>query len=185
MSLFAWNCRGLGSSLAVRILTYEVKAKDPTLVFLAEMKAGVSRMKGIQWKLEHMQGLSSPTMVGVGALHCYGKRAPTLDLRATRTHMLMWWFTACSPRTHGVPPDSSKRDISWKLLDALRNQCDMPWVVFGDFNKIVHPDEKLGGADRDAGQMEAFRDCLNRCGLCGLGFVGQKFTWCNGCFGAQ
>lgn len=34
----------------------------------------------------------------------------------------------------------------------------MPWVVFGAFNEIVHPDEKLGGADRDAGQMEAFKD---------------------------
>ena len=30
--------------------------------------------------------------------------------------------------------------------------------------------------------MEAFRDCLNRCGLVDLGFVGQQFTWCNGRF---
>ena len=40
--------------------------------------------------------------------------------------------------------------------------------------------EKLGGVEREARQMEAFQDCMNKCGLVDLGFVGQKFTWCNG-----
>ena len=48
MSLFAWNCRGLGSSLAFRILTDEMKVKDSTLIFLAATKARVSQMKGIE-----------------------------------------------------------------------------------------------------------------------------------------
>ena len=41
-------------------------------------------------------------------------------------------------------PDARKRSISWSLLKTLKNQCDMPWVVFNDFNKITHPDMKLG-----------------------------------------
>ena len=47
-------------------------------------------------------------------------------------------------------PDTRKRHISWSLLETLKKQCDMPWVVFGDFNEITHPDEKLGWADQDA-----------------------------------
>ena len=58
MSLLAWNCRGLGSSLAVWTLTDEVRAKDPLLVFLLETKARKNRIKGIQNKLEYSQGLS-------------------------------------------------------------------------------------------------------------------------------
>ena len=27
--------------------------------------------------------------------------------------------------------------------------------------------------------MEGFRECLSDCGLIDLGFVGQRFTWCN------
>ena len=27
--------------------------------------------------------------------------------------------------------------------------------------------------------MRSFRECLNVCGLMDLGFVGQRFTWCN------
>lgn len=33
--------------------------------------------------------------------------------------------------------------------------------------------------------MEGFRDCLFDCGLIDLGFVGQRFIWCNGSIGEQ
>lgn len=40
-----------------RTLTNEVRAKDPLLVFLMETKAGTSRIKSIQTKLEYTQGI--------------------------------------------------------------------------------------------------------------------------------
>lgn len=33
--------------------------------------------------------------------------------------------------------------------------------------------------------MEGFRDCLGRCGLFDLGYMGQQFTWCNERLGNQ
>ena len=42
MSVLVWNCRGLRSSLAVRLLTEEVRSKNPTLVFLVETKAQIN-----------------------------------------------------------------------------------------------------------------------------------------------
>ena len=56
----------------------------------------------------------------------------------------------------------------------------MPGILFGDFNEILNSDEKLGWLDRDARQMEGFRECLCNCGLIDMGLVGQWFTWCNG-----
>ena len=61
----------------------------------------------------------------------------------------------------------------------------MPWVVCGDFNEIMQSDEKLGWLDRDARQMKVFRECLSDYGLIDLGFVGRRFTWCNGRIGEQ
>ena len=61
----------------------------------------------------------------------------------------------------------------------------MLWVVFGDINKIVHLEEKLGWKEREADQMEAFREVLSVCGLSDLGFVGRRYTRCNGRFGDQ
>lgn len=69
-----------------------------------------------------------------------------------------------------------KRHISWELLRTLKNQSLLPWVVFGDFNEIIHQEEKLGWLERDADQMRIFRECLNLCGLIDLGFMGQRFT---------
>ena len=76
-------------------------------------------------------------------------------------------------------PETNKRYISWQLLDSLSKQCNIPWVVFIDFNEIIFFVEELGGAERKAKQMEAFRECLNSCELCDLGFIEQKYTWCN------
>ena len=33
--------------------------------------------------------------------------------------------------------------------------------------------------------MEGFRESLSKYGLFDLGFVGQRFMWCNRCFGEQ
>ena len=76
--------------------------------------------------------------------------------------------------------DMSKRQSSWQLIETLHAQCGMPWVVYGDFNEILHPNGKLGWRERVANQIRNFRDVLSRCGLVDLGFVGQKYTWCNG-----
>lgn len=116
-----------------------MRSKDPLLVFLVEMKAGTSRGKGIQNKLEYMQDITVPSDGKSGGLA-----------------------------------------MLWQLLEVLRAQHDLSWIVFGDFNEIVYPNEKLGRLNRDAKQMEDFRECLSRYGLFYLGFIGQRFTWCNG-----
>lgn len=46
-------------------------------------------------------------------------------------------------------PEASKRNTSWLLLEALKAQCEMPWIVLGDFNEITHQFEKLWWMERD------------------------------------
>ena len=36
-----------------------------------------------------------------------------------------------------------------------------------------------GGLERDGKRMANFKECLGRCGLFDMGYVGQHFTWCN------
>ena len=33
-------------------------------------------------------------------------------------------------------PDAAKRFISWQLMEVLKKQSNLSWVVFGDFNEI-------------------------------------------------
>ena len=169
--MLAWNCRGLGSPPAVRILIYKVKSKNPILVFLVETKASLSRTKGFQQKLDLTQGIVVPSDGKNGGLAMIWKEG--LDIRfksCSNSHIDVVVFDekGSNPwRATGFygHPDARKRGISWQLLESLRNQCGFPWVVFSYFNEITHPDEKLSWADQDADQMRRFRDCLSAFGL--------------------
>jgi endonuclease/exonuclease/phosphatase family metal-dependent hydrolase len=56
----------------------------------------------------------------------------------------------------------------------------MPWLVIGDFNKILHSYEKEGGNPRPEHFMQAFQSALVDCNLFDLGHRGDKFTWHRG-----
>ena len=48
MSLIVWNCRGLGNLRTGKELEVVIRAKDPSVVFLAETWADEARLKEVQ-----------------------------------------------------------------------------------------------------------------------------------------
>ncbi|KAL0290874.1 UNVERIFIED_CONTAM: hypothetical protein Sradi_7040400 [Sesamum radiatum] len=70
------------------------------------------------------------------------------------------------------------RRILWEELVKLSNQ-DAPWIVGGDFNVILHPNENQGGDIQRMGPMEDFNDMMTDTGLIDAGFEGEPFTWTN------
>ncbi|KAL4620053.1 hypothetical protein ACB092_06G126100 [Castanea dentata] len=161
------------------------------LVFLSETKASESKMKEFQQKLKLTQGIMVPSEGKSGGLAMIWKEGTDVRLKScSNSHIDVVVHSGSSVsswRATGFygQPNTSKRHISWKLLNSLRKQCEMPWVVFGDFNEITQSEEKVGWMERDARQMREFRECLNNCDLTSLGFVGQRYTWCNGHLGEQ
>lgn len=162
------------------------------LVFEMVMKASISQMKKRKNEInQHLQALIVPIDGKNGGLallwkenvnvrvqsyfHCH------IDAIVHDTSVNTTW------RATGFYGhlDAAQRSSSWKLLETLNAQLDLPWVVFGDFNEITHIDEKCGWTERDANQMESFRNALDNCELRDLGFIGQRFTWCNGRIGDQ
>ena len=74
-------------------------------------------------------------------------------------------------------PETSKRDESWALIKNLSSKCELPWVIIGDFNELLHANEKEGGNVRPEGQMKVFRDAIDSCELREMGYSGSDFTW--------
>ena len=88
MMLLAWNYRGMGSNLAVQILANEMKATGPTLVFLAETKAGVNCIKGVQRKLDYTQGIIVPSDRRSGGLALLWREGTLIDFkRCSNSHI--------------------------------------------------------------------------------------------------
>ncbi|KAL5756462.1 hypothetical protein ACOSQ2_021208 [Xanthoceras sorbifolium] len=87
---------------------------------------------------------------------------------------LRWRFTGF----YGDPKQVS-REQSWILLRRLAGMDNLPWIIGGDFNEIMWGNEKMGGLFRNGAAMDNFREAINCSGLMDLGFVGNKYTWCN------
>ncbi|XP_070053323.1 uncharacterized protein [Nicotiana tomentosiformis] len=68
----------------------------------------------------------------------------------------------------------------WDYLYYLTSDMDMPWVVGGDFNVILHEHEKIGGLPVHPPEYEDFAFYVNSCGLFDLDYKGSPFTWWNG-----
>lgn len=117
MSVLAWNCWGLRSPPEIRILTDKVKSRDPTLVFLAETKANLNRIKGFQNKLQFTQGISIPSDSRSGGLALLWKEGTDVRFRScSNSHIdvVVYEGNSANPwratRFYGHP-DSSKRYI--------------------------------------------------------------------------
>lgn len=60
-----------------------------------------------------------------------------------------------------------------------------PWLCFGDFNEIMHFNEKNGGNDRELSMITDFREDVQDCNLRDLGCNGYPYTWSNRRFGTH
>ncbi|KAK7828402.1 hypothetical protein CFP56_030307 [Quercus suber] len=76
MTLFAWNYRGLGSNLAVQILTDEVKATN------RHTKANVNQIKCVQRKLDYSKGIIVPSDEKSGDLALLWKEGTIINFKS-------------------------------------------------------------------------------------------------------
>ncbi|XP_012853646.1 PREDICTED: uncharacterized protein LOC105973172 [Erythranthe guttata] len=67
----------------------------------------------------------------------------------------------------------------WDTILSLSDVCTGSWIVGGDFNIILHLDEKNGGNAADLRGIQDFRECIIQAGLSDIGFVGNRYTWSN------
>ncbi|KAL0293181.1 UNVERIFIED_CONTAM: hypothetical protein Sangu_3243100 [Sesamum angustifolium] len=52
-----------------------------------------------------------------------------------------------------------------------------PWIVGGDFNTVMSPDERSGGSTPSGIAMSDFHNAIADCALVDAGYVGSPYTW--------
>ena len=81
---------------------------------------------------------------------------------------------ACS-RVYG-PNDDSQRGVLWEELTRTHSRWNTAWCVFGDFNTIRYPSERLG-CEAFSPTMFAFSDFIEANYLVDLPLEEASFTW--------
>ncbi|KAF5443558.1 hypothetical protein F2P56_036105, partial [Juglans regia] len=190
MKLLCWNSRGLGNPQGIRVLRDLITNEDPSLVFLQETKLKARAMENCKFRL-HLTHCFTVDCVGrSGGLSLLWKGDLRVRVQSFSLHHIdaliqdgdgpEWRFTG----VYGNP-EVVNRYLTWNLLRRLNSGVDGPWLVGGDFNELLHFNEKRGGRPRSENQMEAFRNVIFDCSLRDLGFRGPKYTWCNGRAGSR
>ena len=182
MSLLVWNCCGFENLRTGKELEVLIRAKDPSVVFLAEIWTDEASRKEIQRNINFENLFFVERNTRGGGLALYWKNSLDLHVESSSKNHIdsiinkgrdeAWRFTGFygEPATH-------RRSEAWNRLRLLNSSFQLPWLCAGDFNELTRMSEKMGGSNRSQAQMQLFRDVIDGCGFIDLGFVGSHFTW--------
>jgi exonuclease III len=85
----------------------------------------------------------------------------------------LWWFTG----VYGPHQDNLKLAFLQEL-GVVRNECEGPWIIAGDFNMIYRAKDK-NNSNINRALMGDFRSWINSLELKEILLCGRRFTWSN------
>lgn len=66
-----------------------------------------------------------------------------------------------------------------RKLSKLKNACNEPCLIGGDFNDTLYQSEKLGGKRKKGSKAFLFDNCMDNIVLNNLSNIGPSWTWSN------
>ena len=185
MKILSWNCQGLGNPCTVNALRDWCGREKPNIVFLMETMIEASKLERIRNICGFVQGVCLSSNGRAGGIGFWWRDINVVPSSFSNHHFVgdvynnqdeLCW------RAVGIYgwPERENKHRTWAMMSRIKSMSSAPCVMFGYFNEILCMEEKEGGADRSEREMDAFRDALDDCGLCDLGYKGCKFTWKKG-----
>lgn len=80
---------------------------------------------------------------------------------------------------YGLHSRTDRKPLWDSLIQLGANLMD-PWIVMGDFNAYLSPDDKMGGNPVRNHEITDFYDCVSQLELMDLQSVGCYFAWLKG-----
>ncbi|XP_021773354.1 uncharacterized protein LOC110737301 [Chenopodium quinoa] len=182
MKILSWNCHGIGNPWTDRALQDRCWRDRPNVVFVMESMIDEKRLNKIKNKCGYIDGVCLSSVGKSGGLGMWWK-----DVKANVVSYSVHHFAIdvldnnnCAMwRTIGIYgwPEQNNKHLTWSLRYSLKASCNLPCIMFGDFNEIMSMSEKEGGVPRGDRLMDDFREAMDNCALRDLGFKGSVFTW--------
>ncbi|XP_026403839.1 uncharacterized protein LOC113299110 isoform X2 [Papaver somniferum] len=162
-----------------------IKRHKPTTVALLETRVLDTHAAGIVRQLGFMESVVIDLEGLSGGMYLLWD-PNEVDIEATK---LSRWvihtvFTAKfkSPwilsSIYGSTNKVTRKSI-WEEIGAIVEVNQACHMVMGDLNTIGARNEKAGGKEPSASQLQELKDVMNQCGLTDLGANGPRYTWNN------
>ena len=150
MFLLVWNCRGFGNLRTKDQLAELVRAKNPSVVFIAETWTDKDRIVQVQRWIDFKNMLEVPQRNKARGLVIFWNEDFDLSIETFSPNHINstinknkeneWRFT-----TFYGEPDMRFRHESWTKLCNLKNRNYSHWICAGNFNEITCQSEKTSG----------------------------------------
>ncbi|XP_074297212.1 uncharacterized protein LOC141627913 [Silene latifolia] len=79
---------------------------------------------------------------------------------------------------YGLNKDKERESL-WDSLCLISRDIDTAWLVGGDFNSLMHLNERVGGTEVTWSDISPMRQMVDQCDLVELKSIGSFFTWNN------
>lgn len=155
-------------------------------VFVAETMMEDRKLEGIRRKCGFSEGLCISSEGHSGGLGLWWRDINVHLISYSSHHIFVEVRDNCETGlrwfAYGIYgwADRIQKRRTWELIEKIRAETSGPLIMFGDFNEILSHQEREGGNRRSDREMDAFRRCINSCGLSDLGYRGNIFTWSRG-----
>ncbi|KAK4714105.1 hypothetical protein R3W88_020012 [Solanum pinnatisectum] len=72
-----------------------------------------------------------------------------------------------------------QRKELWAELALIKQGVDKPWIIAGDFNDVLYPNDRLYSTPISLAETHDFSNCLHTLQLNKLSWKGDYYTWSN------
>jgi len=164
MKLLSWNCCGLGSARAVRVLLEVRRRLQPDVWFLSETHLDKTKEENVRRRAGFDRMIVHKSDGRSGGLVLMWRDDINVRVQGvTRNYIDVIIENGISWRFTGVygEPEWNQKHVTWEALRSIKGDLSTPWLLMGDFNEILYNIEKEGGRPRPQRQMQAFHDVLS------------------------
>ncbi|KAI5649868.1 hypothetical protein M9H77_35873 [Catharanthus roseus] len=183
------NCHGAASKKVFRHVSDLINMHRPDVLCLLETKVSSNKAQRVM-RVGNFDSFVAAEARDFAGIWCFWKATTALkvlsvndqhaSLSVMRGNRASWMLTVIYSS-----PVAKYREELWNELRqvGLRNQ--VPWLLVGDYNQIIHEKEKLGDNDRWRRAASSLWDFIDECGLVDLVFWGARLTCTNSRLGEE
>ncbi|XP_026448250.1 uncharacterized protein LOC113348618 [Papaver somniferum] len=176
MRVLFWNINGVARTSAHSKLREMIRDFHPEVFGLAEPKVACSANFGRRLISE---GYSSFIINNSGIANlwvCYMDGLHVSVVNSSKQAITIAADGVYISFVHASYIQTTRRRL-WQQL--VMQDSITPWLVIGDFNCILHLNEKKGGLEIRSSVIDDFSDWMDDNNLFESDSLGSKFTWCN------
>ena len=158
------------------------KKYAPSMLCVLETQVHKSRVEGLKSTLSYNNAVAVSSSGRSGGLGIFWNNGIKIEILPYSQYHINTIITEAGCESWRLTciygeAQTGERFKTWDMLKHINSSSSLPWLCIGDFNEVLHRTEHDGVQERSYSQIARFREMVDVCGLCDLGYEGRSWTY--------